>query len=292
MATQSSPHPRITSAYARETPAAQRALNSSHQRSNSLPLAQYSRGRHNTTPVPYKQGSAQTPCASADAYSDRQLPIPPGVLKCKYQDNLDAASITAVKSREVLKLKKTKPFAAPSDGRPMSSVDEMVISSWGGGRRRCLDALLDVRGQPEDMQVQSFELSTPPASLFPLPPMMPRSKLTNQYKQRANVPRRQCSSLVSEHQTMGIKVHAFHHVKSTAPLMIQKKMGVNSSTGSTGNVSNSTWASHQDSMKPSAATISCAFDLYNTEMEVIKVDPGFRAIRCPPNIKGNPRNRI
>jgi hypothetical protein len=314
-----SPHPRIISAYAKERSATCQPSSSSHQRSNSLPLRQFVPERNNsrsTTPKPNRvtkecaepsTGYAQVRSARYDRHPQQSSP--------------ETASITAVKSRETLRRNKGIVFESKLGVNDMSSIDERVIASWGTGRKECLRALLQAQTAPSSRVPDAdrnrehkkrelgsdrpastpipghrrgkgpdtssdrseVELSTPSASEFPLPPIIP--------------------SWRDYHDLGGSKYAEDIRLQSTAPLAIRKKnpnasllVGTTRASGKLLGRQNSRRTIRQINKSPSAEVRNGRKDDGDAELLEERLTSGikasFRATRCPPGIRGDPSNRF
>jgi hypothetical protein len=290
-----SPHPRIISAYAKERSATCQPSSSSHQRTNSLPLRQFVPERNtsrSTTPKPNRvtKECAETSTGYAQVRSARYDRHP-------QQSSPETASITAVKSRETLRRKKGMVFESKLGVNDMSSIDERVIASWGTGRKECLRALLQaqtalssrVPDADRNREHEKRELgsdrpaSTPSASEFPLPPIIP--------------------SWRDYHDLGGSKYAEDIRLHSTAPLAIRKKNLNASPLAGTTRASvkilgrqNSGRTIRQIDKSPSAEVKNGRNDDGDAELLEERLTSGikasFRATRCPSGIRGDPLNRF
>ncbi|KIM31224.1 hypothetical protein M408DRAFT_21298 [Serendipita vermifera MAFF 305830] len=339
MASQS-PHPRISSAYAKEPSVSRTLLASSHQRSNSLSSACLPRVRYSSKQAPFIRSHRQDLPIDVDESTDHLIPF---VFQTELvggniqHDEPDTASIIAVKSREMLK---EEASTNQTGGRRMSSVDKLVVSSWGGGRRKCLDTLLTVDArfrvknteyepasstgrqglkpqinndrQGGDMGRQLDEHPTRSIAWRPITTATPIRSLRHTGNMNTGTLglRRRCSSLQSQ-LPEPVKVEPFSgdvaHDKgwnSVAPLRIQKKnaalnsmgadypAGARRQTNDRTRQSNPTQGAGQINKQPSFEAISSAVGPFNRWMRSVTPDSGFRATRCPPSIRGDPKNRI
>jgi hypothetical protein len=260
------------------------------------------------------------------AGSNKELPLIPvearrGLLSRR--GDPDTASITAVKSREMLRNQTGSLFEDNPEGNSISPVDEMVITSLGGGRKACLIALLQAqttlnsRGQPSSSNQghintgintirpastpvsgrrrlraeagsDTSERETPRTSEFPLP-IVPSWKDHH-----------------SQETTGDIDTSNFR-LPSTGPLVIRKRRAIQNPNGNslygitnaaveTLRRSDATRTIHQFEQRPSANVRnrgdSIAVDELLDEMLTSGIKYSFRATKCPSGIKGDPLNRI